>query len=370
MKTWAEFEFATAEQIIAWAQSQPWARSMAECQQDALWHAEGDVWTHTLMVTAELQRLSEWPSLDQTDRLKLLLTALFHDSGKPATTQIEVATGRTRSLKHSVAGMRICREVLRELGCELVLREQIANLVRFHGRPPYLLEKDDTAREVISLSWLVNHRLLYLFALADTRGRVSKEMTRPEENLHFWKLAAEENGCFERPYPFANDQARFLFCRDALSNLHYVPREDFRCTVILMSGLPGSGKDTWLKRNRPELAVVSLDDLRAELDVDATDDQGAVIQKARADCRELLRAGRDFAFNATNTMRQTRKRWIDLFADYQARVEVIYLEPPMRTIVQNNSQRTKPVPSSVIHRLAEKLEPPTWTESHSLTMIG
>jgi hypothetical protein len=95
-------------------------------------------------------------------------------------------------------------------------------------------------------------------------------MSRPEENLHLWKLVAEENSCFDNPYAFANDQARFLFYRDALSSLHYTPHEDYRCTVTLMSGLPGSGKDTWLVRNRPDLPVISLDDVRATLDVDAT----------------------------------------------------------------------------------------------------
>ena len=59
---------------------------MAECQQDADWHAEGDVWTHTRMVVAELERLTEWPSLDRDEQLKLLFTALFHDAGKPDTT--------------------------------------------------------------------------------------------------------------------------------------------------------------------------------------------------------------------------------------------------------------------------------------------
>jgi hypothetical protein len=31
--------------------------------------------------------------------------------------------------------------------------------------------------------------------IADTRGRTTTEMGRPEENLHLWKLVAEENGC-------------------------------------------------------------------------------------------------------------------------------------------------------------------------------
>jgi predicted kinase len=216
----------------------------------------------------------------------------------------------------------------------------------------------------------VNLRLLYLFTLADTRGRETSETTRPEEVLHLWKAEAVDNGCFEHPYPFANDHARFLFYRGALSSLHYTPREDYRCTVTLMSGLPGSGKDTWLARNRSALPVVSLDDLRTALDAEPTGDQGPVIQLARETCRGHLRAGRDFAFNATNTMSQTRRRWIDLFADYGARIELVYLEPPLPVILERNARRARAVPEAVIHRLVGKLEPPTWAEAHSLTLAA
>lgn len=370
MKDWHEIKSASTEQILAWAEAQPWAKAMADCQQDAEWHAEGDVWTHTRMVVAEVERLPEWPSFDRDTQLKLLFTALFHDAGKPDMTFTDPATGRVRSPKHALIGMEISRRVLRHLECDLGVREEIAALVRYHGRPPYLLEKPAPAHEVISLSWLVNNRLLYLFALADTRGRRTREMSRPEENVHLWRMVAEENACFDQPYAFANDHARFLFYREALSSLHYAPREEYRCTVTLMSGLPGSGKDTWLARHRPELPVVSLDDLRAALAVDATDNQGEVVQAARESCREHLRAERDFAFNGTNTVRQTRKRWIDLFADYGARVEVVYLEPPLPVILQQNEGRVKPVPKQVIQHLVEKLEPPTWAEAHSVSLVG
>lgn len=358
----------TNRQILAWAERQSWAQEMATCQQDAHWHAEGDVWTNTKMVCAELERLADWASLDRRAQLKLLFTALFHDAGKPATTAIDPETCRTRSPKHALVGAEIARRTLRELGCDLPIREEIASLVRYHGRPPYLLEKESPEREVIRLSWLLNNRLLYLFALSDTRGREAKEMTRPEENLHLWKLAAEESGCFDRPYAFANDQARFLFYRDQLSSLHYTPHEKYRCKVTLMSGLPGAGKDTWLARHHPDLPVVSLDAVRSELEVVATDDQGEVIQTAREQCREHLRAGRDFAFNATNTTRLIRQRWIDLFADYNARIEIVYLEPPINRILQQNKQRSQPVPESVIVRLVGKLEPPTLAEARAVTL--
>jgi predicted kinase len=369
MKSWDDFQRASTKEILAWAEVQPWVKAMADCQQDAGWHAEGDVWTHTLLVVAELERLPEWPALDRDSQVKLLFTALFHDSGKPATTHVEASSGRTRSPKHSLAGVEIGRNVLRDLGCGLCIREQVMGLIRYHGRPPFLLEKEDPSIEVIRLSWLVNHRLLYLFALADSRGRRTSEMSRPEENIHLWKLVADENGCFNQPYRFASDHARFLFYRNALSSLHYEPHVDYSCTVTMMSGLPGAGKDTWLTRHCPNLPMVSLDDVRADLDVDVTENQGEVIQAARQRCREHLRARRDFAFNATNTMRQTRKRWIDLFADYGARVELVYLEPALSTILQQNERRTQQVPKRVILHLLEKLEPPSWAEAHSVTLV-
>lgn len=370
MSGWDDLSARVGTHILGWAADQPWARAMAESAQDAGWHAEGDVWTHTRMVVAALESLSEWPSLERTDQAKLTFAALFHDAGKPATTQPDPETGRLRSPKHAVVGMEIARRVLRDLGCDVLIREEIANLVRYHGRPAHLLEKSDPGHEVIALSWLVNHRLLYVLAVADMRGRETTDTARPEENLGLWRLVAEENGCYDRPFAFANDHAGFLFYAGNLSSLHYVPREDYRCTVTMMSGLPGAGKDTWLRRHRAELPVVALDDVRGDLGVEPTDDQGAVIQLARERCREHLRAGRDFAFNATNTVRQTRKRWIDLFAGYGARIELIYLEPALPVLFGRNAKRPRPVPPKAIERLVEKLEPPTRTEAHSLVIVG
>ncbi|MEX2560391.1 MAG: HD domain-containing protein, partial [Pirellulales bacterium] len=260
--TWNEIAHASLDAILAWANDQPWCRAMAACQQDAEWHSEGDVWTHTQMVCAQLPQLDDWPTLSSHERTLLIFTALFHDAGKPLTSQADPTTGRIQSPKHAIKGEHLARSVLRDVGCDLTTREEIARLIRFHGRPAFLLEKSDPNHEVVSLSWWLSNRLLYLFALADTRGRQTADMGRPEENMHFWKLVACENRCFDRPYPFANDHARFLFYRQREPDLHFVPYEDYRCTVTVMSGLPGSGKDTWLATNRPGLPVVSLDDLR------------------------------------------------------------------------------------------------------------
>lgn len=366
---WQQLSAASHEEIIEWAHLQPWCQAMAACVQDAEWHAEGDVWTHTKMVLRELTQLDDWPQLTGHERLSLTMTALFHDSAKPLTSQVDPETGRVSSPRHSEKGEHLARAALRELGADLSHREEICRLVRYHGRPPFLLTRADPTHEVVRLSWLVNNRLLYLFAIADTRGRDTDSMSRPEENLLFWKLAAEEADCFEQPYRFPNDEARFQFFRQREPSLHFVPHEKYSCQVILLSGLPGAGKDTWLARNHAGLPVVSLDDLRGELDLDPTDNQGEVAQLARERCREFLRAGTDFAFNATNLLKQTRQRWIDLFADYHAKIQIVYLEPPFERILAQNKRRPSSVPEKIIQKMASKYEPPTWHEAHGLTLF-
>lgn len=322
------------------------------------------------MVCKELVQLDDWPSLTSHEQLLLTFTALFHDSAKPLTSQADPETGRITSPKHAVRGEQLVRAILRDLDCDLETREEIARLVRYHGRPAFLLERSDASHEVIRMSWFVTNRLLYLFALADTRGRDTDSMTRPEENLHFWRLISEEHGCYLHPYPFANDQARLQFFRRDQPSLHYVPHESFRCTVTMMSGLPGSGKDTWLSHHHHDLPVVSLDDIRGELEVDPTDDQGEVIQTARERCRELLRSKTSFAFNATNLLKMTRQRWIDLFADYGARVELVYVEPPFERLLFQNKSRKKAVPEQTVMKLAANVEPPTWSEAHGVLLCA
>ena len=150
--TWDELTQASLDEIVAWANDQPWCRAMADCQQDRGWHAEGDVWTHTKMVCAHLPKLAEWPSLTPHERTVLIFTALFHDSAKPLTSQVDPSTGRVTSPKHAIKGEHLARSVLRDLECGLAVREEVARMVRFHGRPAFLLERSNPSNEVASLS--------------------------------------------------------------------------------------------------------------------------------------------------------------------------------------------------------------------------
>ena len=56
---WLQLRQSSLDDMLDWPGAQPWCRAMAECVQDAEWHSEGDVWTHTQMVCRQLENLDE-----------------------------------------------------------------------------------------------------------------------------------------------------------------------------------------------------------------------------------------------------------------------------------------------------------------------
>lgn len=369
--SWSRIPLGDIEAVLAWAASRPWSAAMAGCEQDPMWHAEGNVWAHTQLVCRELPAMSGWSDLPAADRATCVMAALFHDAGKPQTTYVHPETGRVHAPKHALVSAALARRELAAIGCPAVLRERIVALVRHHALPPRILDRDDPVRDVIRMSWLLDTRHLGIVSRADFRGRICHSVSlRSDEDFALWDLVCRDHDCDGKPFPFSNDQARFRYFREPAFDRTHVPHEAYRCTVTMLCGLPAAGKDTWLSRHRPGLPVVSLDALREELDVDPTDDQGRIAHAAREACREHLRARRDFALSATNLTARIRGRWVNLFADYNARVEMVYLDVPLVTALHRNRSRHRQVPEDVICRLHHRIEPPTWLECHDLEIVA
>jgi predicted kinase len=139
--------------------------------------------------------------------------------------------------------------------------------------------------------------------------------------------------------------------------------------MTMMSGLPGVGKDTWITKNMSGIDVVSLDGLRIEMGVHATDDQGPILQEAKQRVRKLLAAGKDFVFNATSLLENSRSKWIRLAHDYNASTRIVYIERPLSVIFEQNKQRDAVVPENVILSMLDSLEVPNLTECHELVEI-
>ncbi len=113
----------------------PELEALVGCEQEPEWHPEGDVWVHTLMVVDEARARID--DLDRPQQLTLMLAAVCHDLGKPATT--EYVDGRIRSRGHEEAGVPPTRALLDRLDVHTLagydVRHQVLGLVAHHLKP-------------------------------------------------------------------------------------------------------------------------------------------------------------------------------------------------------------------------------------------
>lgn len=338
------------------------------CPQDPIHHGEGDAGTHTRMVVDALVASPSWRGAEAENRSCLFWAAVLHDVGKPATTKHE-EDGRVTSRGHSRVGASIARQLLWDAGAPYDCREAVCGLILCHQIPFWLIEREDYKRQAIRTSLRCLPDLLCIHAWADATGRICADQQAILDNVEVARQVFEDTGCLHAPFAFANDESRVGFFERTDRDPYFAAHEDFRCKVTLMSGLPGAGKDTWIARNRPDLPVVSLDAVRESIGERATGNQGRVIQAAYELARDHLRRKQDFVWNATNISEQLRGKPLRLFRDYDAFIEIAYLEPSRRALFEQNRNRPDAVPDTVLANLIKKLEPPGEWEAHKVTRI-
>jgi predicted kinase len=356
---------------LSWAQlvaRYPWLRALYDCPQDAVHHAEGDVGIHTRMVTEWLRADARFGELTTDAQETVFAACLLHDVAKPECTRVQ-DDGRITARGHSNRGTIVARQILWRLGVPFATREAICALVRYHQVPFFLLEKEDPERQARSLTQTARADHLALVAEADARGRVCADAQRLLDNISLFREFCAEKACLDRPADFPSAHARLLYLRGESRDPSYRPHEDFRAEVVVTSGMPGAGKDTWIARALPGWPVVSLDAVRAELDISPQESQGRVIAHARELARAHLRAGQRFVWNATNVSERLRTTVINVFLAYGARVRLVYLEAPEAELFARNRARAAAVPDDVMTRLLDRWEVPAPGEAHEVTYV-
>jgi predicted kinase len=345
----------------------PGTAAMRDCPQEPQYHAEGDVWTHTRMACDVLASLSGFRERSRDEQALLFTTVLLHDMAKPACTRLDL-DGRISSRGHARRGAIQARELLWHLGAPFAFREQVAALIRHHQVPFHLFDDPDPVRKAITVSQTARCDLLTLVAESDARGRICEDGDRLLDAIALFGEQCRELGCLADRYAFPSEHARFLYFRTPGRDPTYDAYDDTRSEVVVLSGLPGAGKDRWVRETLPGWPVISLDAIRRELAISPLDDQAAVVHQARELARGYLRRGERFAWNATNLSRDMRARCIDLCADYWARVRIAYVEVPEARLFAQNDEREHPVPRSAIERLLRRWEAPDLTEAHQIEL--
>ena len=161
------FELGVVQQLF------PELAALVDCPQEPEWHPEGDVWVHTLLVIDRARELIE--DLGHPRQIVIMLGAVCHDFGKPATTAWR--DGRIRSFNHEEEGVAPAHAFLDRLNVHSVegydVRQQTIGLVAHHLKPGMWHKVRDEVGDGAfrRLARKVDLELLARLAKADCLGR-------------------------------------------------------------------------------------------------------------------------------------------------------------------------------------------------------
>jgi tRNA nucleotidyltransferase (CCA-adding enzyme) len=151
----------------------PELKALVGCPQEPEWHPEGDVWVHTLMVIDQARARID--AFERPQQVALMLGAVCHDLGKPATTAF--VDGRIRSIDHEQAGVAPATALLDRLNVHTMegfdVRKQVLGITAHHLKPGMFgMSKTPVSDGAFRrLAQKVDLELLAVLAKSDCTGR-------------------------------------------------------------------------------------------------------------------------------------------------------------------------------------------------------
>lgn len=177
----------------------PELKALIGVPQNPVYHAEGDVWNHTMMVLDEAAKLRNRTQ----NPYWFMLAALTHDFGKAVCT--EEKNGVLHAYEHESKGVPLAKAFLRRITRDHKLTAYVLNLVELHMKPNTLAGAGASPKSTNRMfDQALDPQALICIALADDRGRISTAPALPSEAFLSERLALFQE-VMARPYVAGRD---------------------------------------------------------------------------------------------------------------------------------------------------------------------
>lgn len=128
--------------------------------------------------------------------------------------------------------------------------------------------------------------------------------------------------------------------------------------VIILKGLPGSGKSTWARefvKGKKDWVIVNRDSLRNMRGDYWIVQQEDLITEWEDFCvKSTILAGLNVIIDATNLNQKVLNKWKNIASDNSLEAEILMLDTPLEECIRRDLGREKPVGESVILGMYKK----------------
>jgi len=149
---------------------------LKQTHQSPVFHPEGNVWNHTLLVTDE----AAGRRAESANPHVLMWAALLHDIGKPATTREK--NGKITAYNHDTEGAKLARKFLRVFTDNEAFVSEVCELIRYHMHILYVVKGLPFA-DVKGMREKTDVREVALLGLCDRLGRTNCDREKEGKNI-------------------------------------------------------------------------------------------------------------------------------------------------------------------------------------------